>query len=144
MPNIAAVLKSEIARIAKKELKGEVAALRKAVSHHRGEIAALKRMLDEQKKALKRLERAGPASSAAKATEAGGKDLRFSAKRLAAQRVRLGLSAREMGLLVGASSQSIYNWESGATRPNETALAAIAALRKIGKRDLQARLAELG
>ena len=58
---------------------------------------------------------------------------RFSAKRLAAQRQRLGLSADAVGLLVGTSGQSIYNWEAGKARPRASHLAAIAALRTLSK-----------
>jgi DNA-binding XRE family transcriptional regulator len=36
---------------------------------------------------------------------------------MAAQRRRFGLSAAECSLLIGASSQSIYNWEEGKARP---------------------------
>jgi len=43
MPNIATLLKTEISRVARKELRGESQALKKAVSAHRSEIAALKR-----------------------------------------------------------------------------------------------------
>jgi DNA-binding transcriptional regulator YiaG len=144
MPDFAAALKAEIARVAKKELKGEVIALRKAIGRHRSEIAALKRALEDQKKALRQLERTRAATPAREPAGQGVGTLRFSASRLAAQRARLGLSAREFGLLIGASTQSVYNWEAGTVRPGEAALAAIAALRKAGKRQVQARLAELG
>jgi DNA-binding transcriptional regulator YiaG len=60
---------------------------------------------------------------------------RFSAKSMASQRRRLGLSAAECGLLVGASSQSIYNWEEGKTRPRAQHLPAIFALRNLGRRE---------
>ncbi len=43
MPNLASTLKSEIARLARKELKSEIQLLRKTVASHRGEIAALTR-----------------------------------------------------------------------------------------------------
>jgi hypothetical protein len=45
MSTFANQLKSEIARISKKEIKAENAALKKASSHYRSEIAALKRRL---------------------------------------------------------------------------------------------------
>jgi hypothetical protein len=48
--------------------------------------------------------------------------IRFSAKGPAAQRKRLGLSAQEIGLLVGTSGQSIYNW--GGRRHASASLAA--------------------
>lgn len=146
MPNIAAILKNEMARVAKKELRQEVAALRKSVSAHRSEIAALKRALQEQQKALRALQKGQPAKNAPSDEEDGGSaaGLRFSAARLAAQRKRLGLSAQEFGRLVGATGQAVYNWEAGKARPRADKLAAIAALRHIGKRELQARLETAG
>ena len=68
---------------------------------------------------------------------------RFSPNGLVSQRKRLGLSALECGLLVGASGQSIYNWEDGKARPRAKHLQALAALRGMGKKDAAARLAEL-
>jgi DNA-binding transcriptional regulator YiaG len=62
---------------------------------------------------------------------------------MAANRKRLGLSAADFGLLVGATGQSIYAWETGKAKPRPKALAAIAALRGIGKREVDARLAGL-
>ena len=59
---------------------------------------------------------------------------RFSAKSMAAQRKRLGLSAAECGLLIGASAQSVYNWEEGKVRPRAQHLPAIYALRNLGRR----------
>ena len=43
MPNIASVLKTEIARVARKEVRSEIGSLKKATATYRTEIAALKR-----------------------------------------------------------------------------------------------------
>ena len=43
MPNIASILRDEISRVARKEVRSETAGLKKAVSAYRAEIAALKR-----------------------------------------------------------------------------------------------------
>ena len=67
--------------------------------------------------------------------------IRFSAKGLAAQRKRLDLSVVAVAKILGVSSQSVTNWESGKTRPRASQLAAIAALRKMGKKEAVARLA---
>jgi DNA-binding XRE family transcriptional regulator len=141
MPNIAALLKSEISRVARKEVRGETLALKKAARNYRSEIAALKRRTQELEHQVRRLRRsvvkAIPAESEAPSTEG----LRFSAKGLISQRKRLGLSAAECGLLVGASAQSIYNWEEGKVCPRAKHLLAIAGLRAMGKREAAARLA---
>lgn len=128
MPNIASVLKSEITRIARKEIRAEVESLKKSLSGHRTEIAGLKRRSQALEQELKRLQKFATKPEPMPNNKTDQK-LRFSAKRLAAQRQRLGLSADAVGLLVGASGQSVYNWEAGKARPRPSHLAAIAALR---------------
>jgi DNA-binding transcriptional regulator YiaG len=144
MPNIANILKSEISRVARKEVRAEVAGLKKGVSGHRSEIAALKRRLLALEQQLRQLGRA-TARPAPTASEDGvAPDARrFSAKGFASQRRRLGLSAPDFGLLLGVSAQSIYNWEEGKVRPRGAHLPAIAALRNLGKKQATAHLSAL-
>jgi len=146
MTNLAAALKTEIARIARKELRAETDGLKKTIARQRTEITALKRSVQMLEKELKRTSRAGARAERA-SNEARDVDesaqFRFHAKGLASNRQRLGLSAEDYGLLAGASGQSIYNWERGKTVPRPGNLAALTALRSMGKREVTARLAEL-
>ena len=121
-------------------------ALKKAVSAYRAEIAALKRRTQALEQQLRRLSRLAAKVAPAAENEVSSESRRFSAgaKGLSSQRRRLGLSARDCGLLVGASAQSVYNWEEGKARPRAKHLAAIAALRTFGKREATARLGSLG
>ena len=143
MPNIASVLKSEISRVARKEVRGETMALKKAVGGCRAEIAALKRRVQALEQDVRRLSKASAKIAPVAATEEPSPKIRFTAKGFAAQRKRLELSANDCGLLVGASGQSVYNWEDGTTQPRPKLLPAIAALRSMGKKEAAARLAEL-
>ena len=59
-----------------------------------------------------------------------------------AQRQRLGLSAADYGRLVGVSGLTIYNWEHDKARPRKAQLAALVAVRGIGKREALKKLAE--
>ena len=142
MSSFADQLKSEMARIARKEARAETRALKKAQVQQRAEIAALKRRLIEAVKQLARLAKAaekvrapaaGPDASSAPA-------LRFRVAGFASLRKKWGLSAAEMGQLLGVSAQSVYHWETGKSRPRAAQLAAIAAVRKLGKREVQSRL----
>jgi len=145
MPNIASILKAEIARVARKEVRGELQSLKKAAASYRSDIAQLKRRAQALERQVKRLGKGGGrAAPDAEAQAEEGPQLRFSAKGLASQRRRLGLSAEACGALVGATGQSVYKWESGKIRPRARHLPAIAALRKMGKREAAERLAELG
>ncbi|WP_342132355.1 helix-turn-helix domain-containing protein [Hydrogenophaga sp. OTU3427] len=149
MSTFANTLKSEIARVARKELKDEVQALRKATSAHRTEIAALKRDVKALAGLLKQAQRsaakAAPepkASEAEESTSRAGRTARFDAEKLAAHRAKLGISQAQMATLIGASALSVYKWESGKVQPRAAQAQQIAEALKLGKRAVVARLAE--
>jgi len=99
------------------------------------EIAALKRRVGDLERELRRASRVAEPAAPAAANEHGVlPGTRFSARSMASQRKRLGLSAAECGVLIGASAQSIYNWEEGKARPRVQHLPAIYALRTLGRR----------
>jgi DNA-binding transcriptional regulator YiaG len=143
MPNIASVLKEEVLRLARKEVRNETEGLKKASALYRSEIAALKRRLAVIEKQLSHLEKKAVDKGEAKAEGEPATRTRFSAKGLVTQRQRLGLSAGDMGALLNVSAQTVYNWEAGKSRPRQQQLAAIAALRSMGKRQATAQLATL-
>ena len=143
MANIASLLKTEIARVARKQVRAETSVLKQAIGTYRAEIAALKRRAQALESELRRLSKAQARTEPVEAPTEPERKLRFTAKGLASQRERLGLSAADCGLLLGTSGQSIYNWEEGKARPRARFLAAIAALRTLGKKEAASRLAAL-
>lgn len=138
-------LKSEIARVARKELKEELLALRKATTVHRSEIAALKRQVRSLATALKAATKTSKVSKQVidVTEEPATPGLRFSPARLVAIRTKLGVSQAELGLLVEASYQSVHKWEADKAKPRAAQLKRIALVAKLGKRDVQKRLQEL-
>jgi DNA-binding transcriptional regulator YiaG len=141
MANLAATIKEEIQRLARKEIKAQTGSTKQAVAQYRREIAQLKRRLREQEKKIAFLEaqerkRLGQPQVAEEAAEG----VRFSARSVKAQRKRLGFSAADYAKLVGVSSLTIYNWEQGKSRPRKEQLAALAAVRGIGKREALVKL----
>ncbi len=141
MPNLAALLKSEISRIARKEVRAETQAFKKASAQYRSDIAALKRRIAGLESTLKKLDKTS--SRSRKTAEAPTQQaLRFRVDGFATLRKKLGLSAADMARLLGVSAQSVYHWESGKSKPRAGQLAAIAQVRKLGKREAAARLAQ--
>lgn len=140
MPNIASVLKSEISRVARKELRGELENVKKAVTSYRSQIAELKRQVNLLQREVKKISKqAGGSTPMAPLTEDAPR-IRFSAKGLASQRKRLGLSVAAAAKILGVSPQSVTNWESGTTRPRESQLEAIASFKKMGKKEVAEKL----
>jgi DNA-binding transcriptional regulator YiaG len=138
MTTFANQLKNEIARIAKKEARAETAQLKQASAKYRSEIAALKRNIAALEAVVKRLSK--PQPKATKPVQEPDENLRFRADGFGTLRKKLGLSAAQMGKLIGVSALSVYHWEQGKSRPRASHLPAIAAVRRMGKREAMAKL----
>ncbi len=141
MPNLNSVLKSEITRLARKEIKSSVDPLRKTNALLRREVAELKRQIAAMQREIKV---SSKTQREEKNSSVEHRNTRFTAKGLKSLRARLGLSAADFGQLVGASGQSIYNWEAGKAVPRASQQAALAAVRGLGKREAAKRLEAMG
>ena len=142
MPTFAEQLKSEIARIARKESRADSKQVKKASAQYRAEIAALKRRMVSLESSLARLLK----QQASHKTQDSVKQketvaLRFRTAGFASLRKKLGLTAHEMAQLIGVSAQSVYHWEAGKSRPRASQLPAIAAVRKLSKKEAWEKLA---
>jgi DNA-binding transcriptional regulator YiaG len=143
MPDIAAVLREEIRRLARKEVKNQLLKARRATARYRSDIASLKRLVKLQERRLASLEAQqskGPTGKAASNDATGG--ARFSARSVRAQRKRLRLSAEQYAALIGVSPQTVYLWERGKVRPKQAQFAALVSARSLGRREAIARLAD--
>ena len=141
MPNLASVLNDEIRRLARKEVRAEVAAAKKASAQYRRDIAALKRENRNQGRRIAALE----TDLRRVAGKQPGPDpdevqVRFSPKWLKAHREKIALSQADYAELVGVSHLTIYNWEHGKTKPRAQQLAQWAEVRGLGKREAWRKL----
>lgn len=144
MTTFANTLKSEIARIARKELKAELLALKKTNSAHRSEIAALKRevkALQAQVKAGQKLVRAVTPKAEESVAKKPGRKPSFSAKAFAAHRAKLGLTQAQMAKLLGVSMLSVRKWESGKVQPRAAQMERIGAVAKLRMKNAHKLLA---
>jgi DNA-binding transcriptional regulator YiaG len=136
-------LKLEIARVARKEFKEELQALRKVTTSHRSEIAALKRQVKSLATALKAVSKTSKASSKkSPATDepAATPGIRYSAERLVALRNKFGITQTQMASLLGVSYLSVHKWEAGGAQPRAAQLQKIALASKMGKREVLRKL----
>ena len=90
MPNIAVVLKEEISRLARREIRRQTNVLRKASAQYRRDIAGMKRRLSDLQRQVAPLQKQVLKSVPAQAAEAGGEHVRFTAKGLRSQRTASG------------------------------------------------------
>ncbi len=143
MPNIGAVLKEEIQRLARKEVRAAIGPLKKRVAELTRTNAALKRQVPHLEKTVAGLEAEAKARKL-EGVQTGAKDTkgaRLGPTSIAAQRKRLKLSRKDFGELVGVTANSIYLWETGEVSPKEKSRAAIIGLRGMGVKEAR-RLVE--
>ena len=143
MPNIATVLKEEILRLARKEVRNQTSILKKMSAQYRIDIAEMKRRMSDLQRKITPLQKQVLKSVSSQPAEVDGEHVRFTAKGLRSQRKRLGLSAANYGKLIGVTGQTIYSWEQEMSRPRQAQVARIASLRHLGKREAQSRLEQL-
>ena len=140
MPNLAAVLKEEIRRLARKEAKAQVTVLRTASAQYRRAIAALRRANKDLTGKVSRLDAALAKREVMGAVAKDANAVRFAPAWVRGHRQKLGLSQEAYAALVGVSPMTIYNWEKGVSRPAAKQLAAWGAVKKLGRREASARL----
>jgi DNA-binding transcriptional regulator YiaG len=138
MPNLAKVLKDEIRRISKSEAKIAADPLRKTIAELRTKLWALQRRGTELEKQVGALTKRAPA--AVKAPQPSKE--RVTARTVKALRKRLGLSQSNLAAVLGVSSMTVYNWESGAVKPGSAGVAKIVAIKSLGKREVNEILAK--
>ena len=143
MSTFAASLKSEIARVAKKELKSVLQALREASTFQRRQIVVLRKQIKVLAALVKASQKAGRSPKAEATSDAviqRRKRTPFGPAALAAYREKMGFAQVQMAQLLGVSALSIYKWETGKAQPRMAQLQKIASIIKLGKRAALAQL----
>ena len=149
MSNVVKILKSEIARISKKEAKSATQAIGKSNVWLRKTVADLKKRLVPLEKENKRLAAAMKKYRLAqpeKVEMEEGKKARFTSQGIRALRRKLRLSQADLGKLLGTTPHAVYLWEkkAGALNLRDRTKAAILSIRGLRAKEAKEKLAEIG
>ena len=137
MGKLGANIKSEIVRLAKREIRKtlvplgrDVRSLKSTVSQARKAVLLLERLAARQQKELEK--RKVPLE----ATPEEVKKSRFSPRLIRSLRRHLGISQKELAILSGVTVGAVHMWESGKFRPKDEKKALMVGLRKLNRRDV--------
>jgi DNA-binding transcriptional regulator YiaG len=149
MSNIAQVLKAEIIRLSRKEVKATVTplrksnfALKKAVWDLKNSISALA----AENKRLSAICKSAQENQPAILPETAEK-ARFTSKGIRILRTKLGLSQESFAKLLGVSSQAVYvmeHKEGKRLKFRPKTLSSLLSVREMGEREAKRRLEEIG
>jgi DNA-binding transcriptional regulator YiaG len=141
MSKLDTVIKAEIVRLARKEVRKissplgrEVRTLKGLVSGIRKSLSALERLSARQQKEMEsgalRLE----------ATPDQVKGARFSPRLIRTLRKRLGITQDELATLAKVSVGAVHQWEMGKFQPRDENKGILVALRGLGRREVRTLL----
>jgi DNA-binding transcriptional regulator YiaG len=138
MAKFEVIIKSEIVRLAKREVRKisvplgrDVRSLKSAVSQLRKAVLGLQRITATQQKVLEK----GKMPLEASPEEV--KMSRFSPRLIRSLRGHLGITQKELAILTGVTVGAAHLWESGQFKPSEKKKAVMVALRKLGRREVR-------
>jgi DNA-binding transcriptional regulator YiaG len=143
MGKIEGIIKSEIMRLAKREIRKitvplgrDVWSLKSAVSQLRKAVLTLQRITTSQQKELE--ERKKPLEASPEEVKVS----RFSPSLIRSLRKHLGITQKELAILTGVTVGAAHLWESGQFKPSMKKKAVMVALRKLGRREVRKLLEE--
>ena len=139
---IESTIKAEIERLAKHEVRIVFRPLRKEVWGVKLKLSNLLKGFGVLNRVAKEISKAKSAEPKLAASPEEVKASRFTPERIRRLRMKLGISQRELGVLVGATIGAVLSWEKGKFRPRGEKKVALVALRKVRKRDVKKMLAE--
>ena len=138
MGKIEGIIKSEIMRLAKREIRkiavplgSDVWFLKSAVSQLRKAVLTLQRITANQQKVLEKGKK--PLEAAPEEVKMS----RFSPRLIRSLRGHLGITQKELAILTGVTVGAIHQWESGQFKPSMKKKAVMVALRKLGRREVR-------
>jgi len=138
MGKVGSIIKSEIIRLAKRELRRvsiplgkDVRLLKNTVSQLRKSVSVLERFAAQKQKELSRDE------IRLEAPPEEIKNARVSPILIQSLRKRLGITQKELAILAGVSIGAAHLWETGKFLPSGEKRGAIVALRKLRRREVR-------
>ena len=142
MGKVEQTLKSEITRLAKKQVRANCLPLTRDVRRLKRTVSALRKTVSVLARlgAELQAERAAERSKLAAAPEET-RAARISPGLIKKLRKRLGITQGELATLIGGSMSAVGSWEYGRAKPEGHNREALVALRKLGKREVAGILA---
>jgi DNA-binding transcriptional regulator YiaG len=142
MAKLESIIKSEITRLAKHEVRSVFRPLRKEVWGMKLKLSNLIKGFTVLDRLAKEISKAKSAEPKLEASPEEVKASRITPDRIRGLRKKLGISQRELGVLVGATIGAVASWEKGKFKPKGEKKAALVALRKLRKRDVRKMVTE--
>lgn len=145
MAKLESIIKSEIIRLSKQEIRKVLSPLRRDVRLLRATVSKLRKSASEldrfrvaQEKILSKQEiKLEPSPEEVESS-------RFSPRLFRSLRKKMGVTQRDLAVLCGVTLGAVQSWESGKFRPKDEKRKVLVGLRKLGRSEVKKLLTQKG
>jgi DNA-binding transcriptional regulator YiaG len=130
------IIKSEIIRLAKREVRKITVPLSRDVRFLKSSASQLRKfVLNLQRTAASHQKEIEKGKSPLEAGQEEVKSARLSPRLIRSLRRHLGITQKELAVLAGVTIGAVHQWESGQFKPSMKKKSVLVALRKLGRRE---------
>ena len=142
MGKLEGIIKDEIIRLAKREMRMKFVPLRRDVRSLKITASQLRKSVLGLQRVVSQQERQMGQKPVPEVTPEDMKKARFSPRLIKSLRKHLGVSQKEMTKLAGVTTGAVFQWESGKFEPRDDKKKILVGLRKLGRQKARNLLAE--
>lgn len=142
MGKVESILKSEMIRLARREMRKNFVPLKQDIWSMKGILSQLQKSVLILQRFKSQQEKQMAQKPAPEVTPEEMKKARFSPRLIKALRKHLGVSQREMAALAGVTVGAVFQWEKGIFEPKDEKKKILIGLRKLGRREARTLLEE--
>ena len=142
MGKVESILKSEMIRLASREMRNSFVPLKREVRSMKGIVSQLRKSVLILQRFMNQQERQMVPKAVPEVTPDDMKKARFSPRLIKSLRKHLGVSQMELAKLAGVTVGSVFLWEKGKFEPKDDKKKVLVGLRKLGRQKARSLLAE--
>ncbi len=142
MGKLESMIRDEVMRLARREMRKSFVSLRRDVRSIKGIMSQLRKSVLNLERFKSQEEKQMAQKAVPEVTLEEVKRARFSPRLIQSLRKKLKITQKELALLAGVSVGAVHQWEGGKSEPRAIKKARLLALRKLSRRDVKKLLEE--
>ena len=142
MGKLESMIRDEILRLARREMRKSFVPLRRDVRSMKGIVSQLRKSVLNLERFKSQEQKQMAQKAVPEVTLEEVKKARFSPRLIRSLRKKLRITQKELAVLAGASVGAVHQWEGGKSQPRAVKKARLVALRSLARRDVKKLLEE--
>jgi len=142
MGKLESMIRDEILRLARREMRKSFVPLRRDVRSMKGIVSQLRKSVLNLERFKSQEEKQLAQKAVPEVAPEEVKKARFSPRLIRSLRKKLRITQKELAVLAGVSVGAVHQWEGGKSEPRAVKKARLVALRSLARRDVKKLLGE--